>query len=265
MKIKNITAKPITIQIGFPTQTIAAGATATFDDTPQAFADVQRWITANVIQLVDANVGAGLVGTVNVPANKLLLATGQPSDGDTVTINGVVFEWDSNATITAGNVAVTIGGTLNLSLRALGAAINANTTLSNLGITYRGVIVVTATSDERLVVEATTTKNSTTPATIVATELTANATWGSTTAAVDLPDYQRFLRAFVATGATQVVVTPFKTIAGAQVTVLNSASTVLNWNGKILIDGGTILLDDSGATDFASGALITVEAFGLVD
>lgn len=50
----------------------------------------------------------------------------QPSDGNTITINGTVFEFDSNASVSGSNVAVTIGGTLVQTIEALGAAIAAN-------------------------------------------------------------------------------------------------------------------------------------------
>lgn len=52
--------------------------------------------------------------------------TGQPSDGDIVTIGNKVFEFDSNASVTAGRVAVTIAGSAALTAAALIAAINSN-------------------------------------------------------------------------------------------------------------------------------------------
>ena len=49
----------------------------------------------------------------------------QPADGDTVTINGTVFEFDSNASVTGGRTAVTIGGSLTATIDNLAAAIEA--------------------------------------------------------------------------------------------------------------------------------------------
>jgi len=40
-----------------------------------------------------------------------LTYTGQPTDGDTITIDGAIFEMDSNSAVTAGNTSVTIGAT----------------------------------------------------------------------------------------------------------------------------------------------------------
>lgn len=48
-----------------------------------------------------------------------------PADGDTITINGTVFEFDSNASVTGGRTAVTIGGSLTATIDNLSAAIDA--------------------------------------------------------------------------------------------------------------------------------------------
>lgn len=50
----------------------------------------------------------------------------QPSDTNIVTVNGVVFEFDSNATFTAGRTRVVIGGSLAVTVASLVAAINAS-------------------------------------------------------------------------------------------------------------------------------------------
>ncbi len=52
---------------------------------------------------------------------------GLPADGDTMTINGVVYEFDNNAAVGGGNIAVdTSGGTVPLMLAAFETAIEAN-------------------------------------------------------------------------------------------------------------------------------------------
>ena len=50
----------------------------------------------------------------------------QPTDGDLVVIGDKTFEFDDDATVTEGNVSVTIGGNLAASVAALLAAILAN-------------------------------------------------------------------------------------------------------------------------------------------
>lgn len=52
--------------------------------------------------------------------------SGQPADTGIVTIGDKVYEFDSNATVTAGRITVTIGGSAALTAAALIAAINAN-------------------------------------------------------------------------------------------------------------------------------------------
>ena len=49
--------------------------------------------------------------------------TAQPADGNTVTIDGVTYEFDNNATTVPGNVAVAIGGTLPTTLANLVTAV----------------------------------------------------------------------------------------------------------------------------------------------
>jgi len=49
--------------------------------------------------------------------------TAQPADGDTLTIGGTVYEFDSNASVAAGHTAVTIGGTLAATLANLDTAV----------------------------------------------------------------------------------------------------------------------------------------------
>lgn len=49
-----------------------------------------------------------------------------PSDGDTIQIGDVVFEFDNNSTTTAGNIAVTIGGSAAITSETFTTIINAN-------------------------------------------------------------------------------------------------------------------------------------------
>ena len=49
-----------------------------------------------------------------------------PADTNVMTINGITYEFDNNATVTPGNITVTIGGTLAATLANLETAIEAN-------------------------------------------------------------------------------------------------------------------------------------------
>ncbi|MEO8602985.1 MAG: hypothetical protein ABI629_10440 [bacterium] len=52
--------------------------------------------------------------------------SGQPADGDALTVNGVTFEFDNNAAVTGGRTAVTIGVSADATFAALAAAISTN-------------------------------------------------------------------------------------------------------------------------------------------
>jgi flagellar hook protein FlgE len=61
-------------------------------------------------------------GAVTMPSGTVAFS-GQPADGDTIVVNGVTYEFDSNATTTPGNTAVAIGGSATATVAALVAAI----------------------------------------------------------------------------------------------------------------------------------------------
>jgi hypothetical protein len=74
--------------------------------------------------------GIRAIGAIHLASNILV-------DGETVTIGGRIYEWDNNASVTPGNVLVTIGGTAALSAANLAAAITAN----------KPIVAITATID----------------------------------------------------------------------------------------------------------------------
>ncbi len=63
--------------------------------------------------------GINATGAIRLANNTLV-------DGETITIGDRVYEWDNNASVTSGNILVTIGGTVAASITNLIAAINAN-------------------------------------------------------------------------------------------------------------------------------------------
>jgi hypothetical protein len=64
----------------------------------------------------------GVVVLSGIASNNLLSSTGSvsitftdnPTDGQTVTLDGHVFEFDSNGSVTAGHIPVIIGATLDI-------------------------------------------------------------------------------------------------------------------------------------------------------
>ena len=100
------------------------------DNTSGAAGNVDMTFVSSVVSLngmsggVDAsNSAVAAVGTIS--------ATVQPADGDTITITDadattVTFEFDNGSGVTFGNIAVTIGASLDDTLVALATAIGAN-------------------------------------------------------------------------------------------------------------------------------------------
>ena len=87
-------------------------------------AEVLAW--AKQLGVTDVPMGIPATGAIGIA-----VAAGQPSDGDTVTVTGpvsgaVIYEADSNSSVTAGNVSVTIGASVKATITSLVAAINAN-------------------------------------------------------------------------------------------------------------------------------------------
>lgn len=94
-------------------------------------------LTDTVRQFIGDNLGILLTGlqyTGNGSAASLTVVTaigriaysGQPADGTNLSINGITFEFDSNANTGVGTVPVTIGASAAASFAALAAAITAN-------------------------------------------------------------------------------------------------------------------------------------------
>ena len=94
------------------------GITYTFGTDITIGADAATTATniVNALNTADLEAGGVYGGTATFAAN--------PADGETVIIDGVTFEFDNNAAITAGRTSVTIGGSLAATITALFAAAN---------------------------------------------------------------------------------------------------------------------------------------------
>lgn len=73
--------------------------------------------------------GASMIAALNSSgqpyfAQGQLSFTGQPADGDTVSIGGTTYEFDSNSSVTGSNTAVSLGTTLALTISNLSTAVN---------------------------------------------------------------------------------------------------------------------------------------------
>jgi flagellar hook protein FlgE len=84
--------------------------------------DVNQWNYSS-----DVPPGSSMIAALNSSGQALYSQgqvefTGQPADGDTITIGGTTYEFDSNASVAAGHTSVAIGSTLPLTLGNLATA-----------------------------------------------------------------------------------------------------------------------------------------------
>lgn len=97
-----------------------------------AAADIEQYLLGKQFSIVESVFKNGYAGPIataevyvseNLSADALLSIATQPTDGDTVTINGVVFTFKTTLGVTAGNVA--IGGSADAARLNLSELINA--------------------------------------------------------------------------------------------------------------------------------------------
>ncbi len=97
-----------------------------------AAADIEQYLLGKQFSIVESVFKNGYAGPIataevyvseNLSANALLSIATTPTDGDTVTINGVVFTFKTTLGVTAGNVA--IGGSADAARLNLSELINA--------------------------------------------------------------------------------------------------------------------------------------------
>jgi hypothetical protein len=195
------------------------------------------------------------VGRGRVAMNVLRLAA-NVADGETITIGGVVFEFDNNATYTAGNIPITVTTLTPTAVAPLiVSAINANTPYLATAISVNEILVVG--------------KDGTAPIGAVAcTETMAGSgnAWSAATMNAGAADGTVALalqqRAAVAQDVTighMLFPFPF-TVAAVQVNVRTSAGVAKAWDGAVTFSGGVVTVDNSGTTDFAATDVVAVLA-----
>jgi flagellar hook protein FlgE len=89
----------------------------------QAPGDTALAVDPNSSAITQTATGAFTIPALTAYGVGQVSFSAQPADGDTLTIGGVTYEFDSDAAVTAGNTAVTIGGTLATTLANLDTAV----------------------------------------------------------------------------------------------------------------------------------------------
>lgn len=186
----------------------------------------------------------------NMVALTLIIPTGALADGDTATIDGVTYEADDDASVTAGNVLVDITGNGGVAddLDDLVAAIKANQgdkfrVLD--GATYAALIA----QDNAPFDVAATIGNG---VTLVED-------------APDVPVDDVNLAAIAHKTAVAADVTAGligfafgRPVTGAEAFVRTTGGVRKAHDGALAIDGQLVTLDNSGSTDFAATDVVTV-------
>jgi hypothetical protein len=198
--------------------------------------------------------GSKAVGAIHISA--------QPADTGIVTIGNKVYEFDSNATFTAGRVQVVIGGDAEATAEALIAAINAN----------KPAIPVTAEMDSvnasgyciRLVADRVGA-NGNMVLTESATNLTVSGSGtmlGGENAGIQTPARGEYIVEDEDILADCIrIPTGLTSPRFPQASCRTTAGVVKHPTWQMTVDGGDILLTFAGATDPIAGDIVRWEAY----
>lgn len=150
MKVKNISGGRLTFKVGKRTHTIDSAATQTVDDSIETINDVIDHVHKGRLEIVGPPPVAQYGGTPERYGYAALNLQADLVNADTVTIAGATFEFDADAagspTVTGTNIPVLLSANWTDMANALKTAINANATLSALGLVADDVLTAAADS-----------------------------------------------------------------------------------------------------------------------
>ena len=260
MKIKNVSGATLTFKVGNRSYVLASNATTAVSETTDSLEDVIREVEAGNLELVGAPAISQFAGTpacpgyVSVDLNTVV-------DENTLTVGGVVFEFDDDSTVTGTNTAVDIAtGTPSHATIAdrLKTAINANATLSALGLVADDIITVSSTN-AKLILKATGT---TVIGDITISKSGAPITLATAVAAAEAVGYRAVVVKATSAGTTMLISTGLDTVYDAVILVRTSAGVRKAYDGAVTIGNGFLYLDASGSTDIASTDVVTAYVVG---
>ena len=203
---------------------------------------------------------AASVGRKRVAQNVLRLGA-NVADGETITIGRDVFEMDTNAAVTAGNIAVNVNGNLTPTLAGplIVAAINNSNTQKVVAVQIAvGVIGVYANEPLQGLSAIPCAE----------TLAGANNAWdaaamygGNAGVAPQTLLVQRAAIAAEVTEGNAYFFLPF-TVLAAIAFVRTAAGVNKAWDGAVSFTGNRVKLDNTGATDWAAGDVLFCLASG---
>lgn len=258
MIVKNVSG--ITQTFAFSNRaavTLANNAEAHLDDDWDIFQDALKYASQDILEIVKGPTHATNLQSVDQPAHIRIITTANYSDEETITINGVVFEFDDDVSVTAGNVLVDIGADAAESLDNLIAAVLAHAS-------FDGYTMIGSSDFEAAGAVAAIGL----PLGVEVGDVTVAEGASATTITVEeLVDGQSFevlavSRTVATLPADLVFATPIQDIKYVSVEVRAAAGTVKAWDGATNWEGGLIALDQSGDTDIAATDTIFITAYG---
>jgi len=266
MTIKNITGATYTFKIGKRSFVLADQATTVADEDTVAIQDAVREANAGNIQIITepsiVQLAQYFAGT---PAREGYVAVDLNTvvDGNTITIAGEVFEFDSNSTVSGSNTPIDIatGSPSHAVIAArLQTAVNADTVLQGIGLVAGEILTITSTN-AKLILKATNPNHLIGSITI--SKSGSPITLATAVAASASVAYKQSISNTTAAGTTMLINTGLTTITTYVISVVSSAGVVKNYDGTVVASGGFLYLNAAGAVDLASGDVVTVIAQGV--
>jgi hypothetical protein len=279
MKVKNVSGETRYFGFGQGTKirgfALAHNAEKVIPDTDAAYAIARDYVKKGIMQITEGPESATLASSIVTPAFGVVAATGAVANTNTVTVGGQVYEFlaDPGAGVLgqhvvgladAANVWAGAGAAAATAMGTLRTAINAHSATS-------GVTAAAPYTYDTGMVALVITRNDQSPA-IGTTNLAKNGANIVVSGAALTPGVigsamsmfaktHTVVAADVALGAV-VVPTGLTTIAQHLVKVTTAAGIAYDWNGAIHITGGTLYYNNTGATDFQAGDVLTILAWG---
>lgn len=192
-----------------------------------------------------------------VPAHALLRIAANVADTETVTVDGQVYEFDTNASITAGRILVDVSAaqTPTAATTALAAAINANsTTFEARRISANIIILLRRIGLNSATLAALATAGTMAETMAGANNVVDNAGSGLTQGPIRSVLLTRVPTAAEVTLGTLYVPLHFTPRAAIVAVRVTSTGVIKAWDGALTFDAtnNCVVMDNAGSTDWAA-------------
>lgn len=261
MKVKNISGNTLTFKAGVRTYVLNNSGETTTDDTLEAFNDAYGLYEKGLLEITEGLPALGFLGSPAREGYADLNLNSTLADADTLTIAGVVFEFDTVASnsVSGTNIRVVLVDPADAPATAanLKAAINGNAHLASLGLVAEDILPIGSTN-AKLILKA---KGSTDIDDVTITQV-GDGVDIVKVSAESSKVHRTSVVEHTATGTTALIYTGLVEVQSASVGVKTAAGASKAYDGTITYGGGFVYLDASGDADIASTDVVTVVAYG---